>query len=47
VPFLKRKRLDHANVANDRWEIGRANTYRKQKQDETPDATERTLAHVV
>ncbi|KAG2123435.1 pseudouridine synthase [Suillus clintonianus] len=37
VPLLERKRLDHVDVANERWRIGRGSKYSKQKQDETLD----------
>ncbi|KAG0700495.1 pseudouridine synthase [Suillus ampliporus] len=37
VPLLERKRLDHVDVANERWRIGRGSKYSKQKQDETAD----------
>ncbi|KAG2344626.1 tRNA pseudouridine synthase [Suillus weaverae] len=31
VPLLERKRLDHVDVANERWRIGRGSKYSKQK----------------
>ncbi|KAG1865893.1 pseudouridine synthase [Suillus subalutaceus] len=34
TPLLERKRLDHVDVANERWRIGRGSKYSKQK---TPD----------
>ncbi|KIK42121.1 hypothetical protein CY34DRAFT_24061 [Suillus luteus UH-Slu-Lm8-n1] len=34
TPLLERKRLDHVDVANERWRIGRGSKYNKQK---TPD----------
>jgi tRNA pseudouridine38/39 synthase len=34
VPLLERKRLDHVDVTNERWRIGRRSKYNKQK---TPD----------
>ncbi|KAG2055641.1 pseudouridine synthase [Suillus hirtellus] len=34
IPLLERKRLDHVDVANERWRIGRGSKYSKQK---TPD----------
>ncbi|KAG1744461.1 pseudouridine synthase [Suillus lakei] len=37
VPLLERKRLDHVDVANERWRIGRGSKSSKQKQDETLD----------
>jgi tRNA pseudouridine38/39 synthase len=37
VPLLERKRLDHVEVANERWRMGRGSKYRKQTQDETLD----------
>ncbi|OAX38431.1 tRNA pseudouridine synthase [Rhizopogon vinicolor AM-OR11-026] len=36
VPLLERKRLDHVEVANERWRVGRGSKYRKQEKiDET------------
>ncbi|KAJ8594128.1 tRNA pseudouridine synthase [Rhizopogon salebrosus TDB-379] len=37
VPLLERKRLDHVEVANERWRVGRGSKCRKEKQDETLD----------
>lgn len=37
VPLLERKRLDHVDVANERWRIGRGSKYHNQEQDETLD----------
>ncbi|KAG1740143.1 pseudouridine synthase [Suillus paluster] len=37
MPLLERKRLDHVDVANERWRIGRGSKYNLQKQDETAD----------
>ncbi|KAG2043744.1 pseudouridine synthase, partial [Suillus americanus] len=34
MPLLERKRLDHVDVANERWRIGRGSKYSKEK---TPD----------
>ncbi|KAG1851854.1 hypothetical protein DFJ58DRAFT_885948 [Suillus subalutaceus] len=39
--------LDHVDIANKRWRIGRVSKYGKQKRDGTPDATEWALVHVI
>ncbi|KAG2109288.1 pseudouridine synthase [Suillus discolor] len=38
IPLLERKRLDHVDVANERWRIGRGSKYSKQKTSD--DGTE-------
>ena len=38
APLLERKRLDHVDVANERWRVSRGSKYRKQEKiDETDD----------